>query len=339
MPLFLALLSHVQSRTIDAMKTDGNESKADHWQRLHHLTDLERRLEHLRERECELEVDCITADAAVKHGRLEHFKSMDVNAAAAIVLSLDRKRVLEAQLESSEPGTEDRTANLRVAGDALQAWLAAGDAAPGLPPAVRAGLALASLAAVCAALVVHLAFLVLLIPIGATMAMMWSGNDTSWSRLGAKRRFEQTGLPAPAEWTTSAVSERLTGLQTSIDSVSTDLAAGQEQDVGQLNVDLEQVSQELATLLAAAGLGEKALDAGSERDLRLISGSYIARHELEQVKVSLASIGAESEAIRSDLYRYLARHGVGPFEGQADVQTLVAGLKQLETQAGGEDSS
>ena len=82
-------------------------------------------------------------------------------------------------------------------------------------------------------------------------------------------------------------------------------------------------------MLDSVGLTESNLDETAESELRLISRSFIARRELDEVKGALSRISAEAEDIRSGIYRYLNRQGAGPGEGRADIVTLRAGLARL----------
>ena len=59
------------------------------------------------------------------------------------------------------------------------------------------------------ALAVHLAFLVLLVPVGGAMSfLLWTGQDRAWRRMGARRRYESLRLEVSAAWTEDAVRER-----------------------------------------------------------------------------------------------------------------------------------
>ena len=307
-----------------------NDNQPDQKERLADLSVLEGKIESFREREVELEVDCITAQTAVEHDKPQRMAGVEVRTAAAIVLSLDRKRALSQSRAQRRDEGEKKSVHLRAGVDALQAWLEAGESGKdqGSPGAVKGVFMVVTLVAIAAAIAVHWAFLILLVPIGATSAMMWSGNDASWQRVGAKRHFEQTGLSSPDNWTAEGVAEHIHMLQQLIASTS-GAGSGQDGDTPHEGDSREDVEQELAALLDSVGLTESNLDETAEGELRLISRSFIARRELDEVKGALARISAEAEAIRTGVYRYLNRQGVGPGEGRADIATLRAGLARL----------
>ena len=96
---------------------------------------------------------------------------------------------------------------------------------------------------------------------------------------------------------------------------------------------LEEAEQELLALLGLVGLTVETLDEVVERELRLISRSFIARRELAEVKSTLKRLGTEAESIRTGIYRYLNRRGIGPGGGKADSETLAAGLASLDDAA------
>ena len=89
-----------------------------------------------------------------------------------------------------------------------------------------------------AAVGIHWAFLVLLVPIGATSTMLWSGHDASWQRVGAKRRFEQTGLSPIDDWTPDPVQERIDTLRQLIEAAF-DSNANHESGTGEEDGDSE----------------------------------------------------------------------------------------------------
>ena len=307
-----------------------HDNQPDQKERLAELSVLEGKIESLREKEVELEVDCITAQTALAHDKPQRMAGVEVRTAAAIVLSLDRKRALSQSRAYRRDEGEKKSLHLRAGVDALKAWLEAGESGKdqGSSRVVKGGFMVVTLAAVAAAIAIHWAFLILLVPIGATSAMMWSGNDASWQRVGAKRRLEQTGLSPPDNWTAAGVAEHIHMLEQLIASAS-GAGSGLDGDTPHEAGSLEDVEQELAALLNSVGLTESALDETAESELRLISRSFIARRELDEVKGAHSRIGAEAEAIRTGIYRYLNRQGVGPGEGRADIATLRAGLARL----------
>ncbi len=192
-------------------ETAREESVVDHRERLEQLASLENRLRGLRERECELEVECIMAEAALNRTGSEGPSERDVETAARVVLALEGKRALELELDAREGRVAEKTENARAAREALLAWISAPeeDSDHRLPPMVRNVLLGFCLAVLFAAFAIHLAFLILLAPMGAISALMWSGDDSGWRRVGAKRNFEAMGLAPPAVWEEGPVKDRI----------------------------------------------------------------------------------------------------------------------------------
>ena len=312
------------------MRTE-NDHQPDQKEKLAELELLERKLEGLREKQVELEVDCITADTALEHAKLERMSGVDVKTAAAIVLSLDRQRALARDRTRRHHEGDKKTQHLSAGLDALRSWRQAGESSPeqSSSAVIKTVFIVMSLATVAAAVAVHWAVLILLVPIGATSAMMWSGNDASWQRVGAERRFEHTGLSPPDEWTPAVVDEHIQGLERLINKASDSVVAAPEVSTEGGGASLEEAEQELTALLESVGLTSQVLDEQTERELRLVSRSFIAIRELDEVKSALSRVGTETEHIRSGIYCYLHRHGVGPGEGRADTAALAAGLARL----------
>jgi hypothetical protein len=149
-----------------------DESLAGQWLRLASLEDCERRLRTLRDRECDLEVEAIAAEAAL------HSATSRLRPVIDPALALRIGRVLERRYEDppdKRDGDEGRGARstsgarqvdqLRAGRAALQSWLAASQPRePGrVVSAAKITLLVATVATVWAAFAIHLAFLLLLV--------------------------------------------------------------------------------------------------------------------------------------------------------------------------------
>ena len=306
-------------------------SKADQQERLAELRQLEGKLVRLREKEVDLEVDCITANSTLERTKLGRVSGIDGQTAAVIILTFDRRAELAKSRAPPSSDRERNTQSIRAAIDALRTWLAAGECAQTqrVSPLINGVFVVVTLAAISAAIAIHWAFLILLVPVGATSAMMWSGSDASWQRVGAQRRFEQCGFSTLDDWNVVSVTERIEALETLL-TASTDTNLSSDGPLlEQGNDTLEDIEQQLSALFDSAGLSGHDLDVETERELRVISRVFIAQRELAAVKSALSKNGSEAEAIRSGLYRYLSHQGMPPDEGRADTATLTAALARL----------
>ena len=291
------------------------------------------RISVLKERMVSLEVDCIAADSAKRFRRDASVLDIPVETAAAIVLTLDRERRLGRDLSAMGPLASVDVRPLQDAGDALRTWLDADNATKDqtFSTTVRGVLMMVSLAGLLAGIFVHWAFLILLMPIGATSALMWSGNDSSWQRLGAKNRYQLSQLPEPTSWTEPDVRARLAELQAEIDkNLQPDVRELPSQErLSRLLDEIEGLNDELDLLLATVGLEREELTAELERQMRTFSEAYIAQNELREVQSELRRLQGESETIINRVYRYLYRHGQAPADGNASAALLRKGLDRL----------
>lgn len=325
------------------MVTDETSAQLDAaHEHLDRLGALEAEIETLRERETELEVETISARAS--RGRSEPGARPDLGGkeAGAIVEALDRVRALEDELTGHETSSAEETERLRAGRDALLEWLSppktSGECAPGRSSGRgRAALALLSLAALVAAFFVHWAFLVLLVPAGAASAFLWTGNDPDWQRAGARRRFESTGLAAPATWEREAVAARREDLEEALEAKSAHRAHAPVGDPETVAADLEEARQTLALAMVEAELEGPDLSHDLEAELRGLSGPYLAQRDLDRVKSQLKRRRREAESLRSEVFGFLSRAGALEGDGKADLKTLssaIAALDQREREGG-----
>ena len=310
--------------------------------RLAELRGLAERLEALRAKRTDLEVERIVARTALRAARIDSEPEVTGGDAAAIVDALDRIRWLEsrssARLAIAGAGSHDELiARLRAGEEALGAWLDAerveAGAASGGRIARRALLA-ACLAIVALALAVHLAFLVLLVPVGGAMSfLLWTGQDRAWRRVGARRRFERLRLETPRAWTDDAVRERRRALARIAEQVRERASApggeGAAEEPELPGADLDAVRAELRDALAAAGLDADRLDGPAEAALRAIARVHRAERALKEVVEEMAGERAHADAIREPLYRYPARDAAAAPDGDASAGSLAAGMGNL----------
>ena len=266
--------------------------------RLAELRGHEERLEALRDRRTDLELDRIVAGAALRSSRTDSDLEVAGVDASAIVDALDRLRRLDSQYSAhlafagAGVRSHDELLERLCAGDdALGAWLEAGREDTGASSARR--IARQVLFAVCLvvlalAFMIHLAFLVLLVPVGGAMSfLLWTGQDGAWRRVGARRRFERLGLETPATWTEEAVRERRSALARIAERIRERVStADSENPVAEqerVRGELDAARTDLQDALVAAGLDEERLDAPAEAALRAIARLYRAEQALQGV--------------------------------------------------------
>ena len=183
------------------------------------------------------------------------------------------------------------------------------------------------------AFAVHLAFLVLLVPVGGAMSfLLWTGQDRAWRRMGARRRFESLRLEVPAAWTEDAVRERRDALSLVTEGVreraSIPAREDDEAEEARLSADLDTARSDLHEALAAAGLAHDRLDQSTEARMRALARAWRAEQALQGIVEDLAGERAGAGEIRESIYRKLAREGEASPDGDASVDALEAGVER-----------
>ena len=307
--------------------------------KLAELRGHEERLEALRAKRTDLEVERIVARTELRAARTGSVPEATAADAAAVVDALDRLQRLESQsstyLAAGARSRDELIERLRAGDESLGAWLGADRDDVGAPTGgriARRALLLASLAIVALALAVHLAFLVLLVPVGGAMSfLLWTGQDWAWRRMGARRRFERLRLEAPAAWTEDAVRERRRTLARIADQVHERASApGSENTVEErerLEAELDAARSDLQDALAAADLDGSALDGPAEAALRAIARVHRAEQGLREVVEEMAGEREQADAIREPLYRGIVRDGERASDGDASAGALAAGTE------------
>ena len=312
--------------------------------KLAELRGHEERLEALRGRRTDLEVERIVAQTALRAARTGPAPPATGADAAAIVDALDRLRRLESRhsvrLAFAEAGVrshDELIERLRAGDDALGAWLDADRATAGSSTGgriARQALLVACLAIVGLAFTVHVAFLVLLVPVGGAMSfLLWTGQDGAWRRVGARRRFERLRLETPAAWTEDAVRERRCALSQLAEQVRERASTPEsEESVAEeegVPAELDAARSDLQDALGTAGLDEARLDESTEAVLRAVARMHRAEQALQGVVEEMAGERDGAGTIRESLYRDLAWEGEAARDGDASTGALGAGIERV----------
>ena len=312
--------------------------------RLEELRGREERLEALRDRRTDLEVERIVAEVALRGARKEARPEVSGAEAGAIVDALDRLRRLESEhaarlafVEAGVRSHDELLEQLRAGDDALGAWMAADREDAGASSGrriARQALLGACLAILALAFMVHLAFLVLLVPVGGAMSfLLWTGHDRAWRRMGARRRYDALRLEAPAAWTEDAVRERRRALSVLAERVRERASAPDDEDRGveeeHLSAEIEAAGAELREALAATGLAGDALDEPTEATMRALARAWRTGQTLRSVVEDMAGERDGAGEIRESIYRDLAREGEAAPDGDASVGALEAGVERI----------
>ena len=303
----------------------------------------EERLRALRARRTDLEVERIVADTELRAARTGSGPEISGASAGAVVDALDRLRRLESRhaahlafIDTGALSHEELLQRLRAGDDALGAWLDTDrkDAGAGGLRTAKRALLVVCFAILALAFAVHLAFLVLLVPVGGAMSfLLWTGQDRAWRRMGARRRFESLPLEMPATWTEDAVRERRHALSLVTEKVR-ELASAPggedgEAEEAHLSADLDSARSDLHEALAAAGLAGDRIDESAEARVRGVARAYRAEQALQGIVEDMARERAGAGEIRESIYRELARNGEAPPDGDASAGALEAGMGKV----------
>ena len=314
-------------------QTDEQTVLAGHQGQLERLRLLEVELDEVRSKLVNAEVDVISVESG--DAKPAGIAGLTPAQSLTLVKIKSRQRRLKAALETDAGDDERERVQLAAAYQHLSDWLDDSVDTRSLVSAnrIRLCMSLLSIASLVAAFTVHWAFLILLVPIGAASASMWTGGDRQWKRAGHQRAFEQTGLSAPKNWNEEGVRRRLDELRSEIETrerlanepVAVDLSGMSDEAIALELVDLEVAEQALGVDFDALEPAERdALLAQAERHESRIQLGVLERQKRE--------LGDQAESIRTDIYRYLQRHGAVQQSGQADCDALAAGLSQVTKQ-------
>jgi hypothetical protein len=222
---------------------------------------------------------------------------------------------------------------LRAGHAALQAWL---DASQPEPPgavvrAARIALLIVTVATLWAAFAIHPAFLLLLVVVvGPVSFAMGRGQDSQWHRLGARRRFESSGLADIPTWDEASVRARMLELESMLarsdrnrPQTSADSGEAHSLDERAEGSQSAEEDLQLACELQAAGLTMEDTEGDLGKWLRLVAQADRSRESLEHVKNERSRLRAEAAEHRDHLLRYLQSQGDRPTQ-QQDTATAIA---------------
>lgn len=327
------------------------ENLAEQHKRLASLESCEERIRDLRDRECDREVEHMAAEAALQGAANRLKPSIDREAAARIGQLLDNRRALEDRLRAvgggrggGRAGTTRTLDQLRAGHAALLAWLDAGR--PEKPSAalgyVKVALLLASIAILWAAIAFHPAFLILLVVVvGPVSFALGRGQDNEWRRVGARRRYDTSGLAGFGEWNEKSVRARANELEALI--VQAERGAAQNASEGRADEpeDAEALVARIADLnarvtaeLADAGLAPEDTEGDTGEWLRLAARADGSRRALEEIKNERRRARDEAAELREQLGRYLSARGVKPTAHQDTSADIAERLDDLDESKG-----
>lgn len=311
--------------------------------RLRSLEACEEAIRDLRDRESDLEVEHMAAEAALRSATARLEPGIDAALAARIGLALERRDDLESRARHADKGRTARSADrldaLRAGRAALESWLdSSGDVKPGgAALAARVTLLVATIAAIWLAIAVHPAFLVLiLVVIGPVSFALGRGQDREWRRAGARRRFDASGLAGISDWNDETVRGRMGEL----DELLAAAAAGRSRGgdtAGPIDTapeealaaEIADVETSMAADLASAGLSLDDTRGEKGSWLRLAAREEETRACLERVKRERGRLRSEAAELRDRLQGYLQSRGVRPTEQPETAAEIAARLDGL----------
>jgi hypothetical protein len=324
-----------------------DESLAGQRLRLASLESCEDRIRILREQECDLDVEHIAAEAALRSATRRLQPEIDPAPASRIGRFLENRREFEERRRHANEnhgtrstGSTRQVDRLRAGHAALRAWLDA--SRPREPSAVARAAMVALLIAVIvivwAAFAIHLAFLLLLVVVvGPVSFVMGRGEDVEWRRVGARRRFEASGLADIAAWDEDTVRARAIELEALLEAPDRNSATGAGADLVDSQAIVAQTAEEdvrIASDLRSAGLTLE--DAQGELGdwLRLVARADQTRASLQRVKNERARVRNEAAELRDHLLRYLQSQGVKPLQQHDSAAAIAASLDRLPRSSG-----
>lgn len=312
---------------------DASTVLAGHQGRLDRLARLETEISRLRADEVDLEVTAITAETVLESLDVRDV-GVDRRVAAQLVGLRQRQASLSEALERVDDRKEPPTQRWSEGNRHLFNWLDESESSGRGPERIRFVMGLLSVAALVAAFTLHLAFLILLLPIGATSAFMWNGDDVRWRRIASQRAFEGIGLKAPRTWTPADVRIRLDELEDEIEKHAK-LRERREGGIDTRSMGDEEIAQELAenalevqSLAANHKFDWDSMSVYNQHAMTCMSAAHSAQVELEVTRSKRAALGDEAESLRSAIYLYLKRERATESIGKADTDTLRQGLEK-----------
>ena len=311
--------------------------------RLRSLEACEEKLRALREQESELEVEHMAEDAALRGAAARLDRSIDPALALRIGAALERRREMEQGTHTADGNDSgpsgDSVDAMRAGRAALQMWLDDTREPKPRGPALAAKITLliATVVSVWAAIAVHPAFLILLlVVIGPVSFAMGRGQDKDWRRVGARRRYDMSGLADIPDWSEDAVRRRLQELD---DSLAASGGAGTPGSSTERETDAvadEEVASDIAALdaviaadLAEVGLSDDDTRGETGKWLRLVARADRSRRSLERARHERGRLRSEAAELRGQLRQFLHSMGTKATDQPDTVAEIAARLDRL----------
>ena len=313
---------------------------------INQLKSLDEQIEQLQKRRNALEVEFIAAEAALRATPANIGRSINQERLADLALAWHEQRQIEAVVKDLEPSKSTASASqgkgrLQAGRDALISWLDAfrSERPSGGFKFAYAMLFMATLAVLWAAIALHPVLLLALLGIGAVLAFLRSSEqNTTWLRLGAKRRYVATALALPLEWEETAVRQRLTELNSQLQQLDADKATadlrmphkeGTPEHHEQLAEKLAAATRQLDSRLLNAGVKLSELDPEMQQWLEHLATARLAKQELDRITTLLRTTSEGRTAGQEAVFRFLSRQGEAPEYGAADTKSLNLGLDRV----------
>jgi DNA repair protein SbcC/Rad50 len=334
----------LQETRLDGVDIDAariNDSRQD-LQRLHRLeSDLARQHKDLSEAIAQYD-DAVGALGGVP----DQLPDLEPATIHAVEQQLVEKRTLDAtiaQLEAehkaTQPGSEPVAdpERLREARRELLYWLATPHAS-GRSLLNRIAISAAMAAAIAgigiAALLLHLAMTILLLPLAWGLYILLNHGTGDARRSTARERFLQTGILPPMDWSREAVLARLDELEMESQQAMrnhelTERHGRTEREIAERRAERDTVIETLQGLAGRVGFDPQSLDASFERWIRLVARYDHTRVAVATGRAELQRIEGEMEALRNPLLIFLTEHGEAPGTPSPDATTLSQRLEQL----------
>ena len=318
------------------------------------LRAAEGELAHLKDEIPRAEAERIFAETALRDAKRPPSIGARVSGSQALelVAALDSVR---GSARPRGPGPSARPevdngasdAQLRAAAGALRDWLEAGakvrEQALARAPTeaiVRRVLVALVIGIVWASVKVHVALLLLILPIIVPYTLLArGGDDVRWRQAGAKRHFDRTGVAPPAEWEERAVRARQEEIESALASQTRAREGRAERQGGAVpapepsDIDPETARETLERLghelRLPASAGGAQMPADAEEWLRRLAALHRAEIGLRRLQRRRGELAGATDRSREGLFRFLARRGEAPPEGRADPDALEAGLERV----------
>ncbi len=175
-----------------------------------------------------------------------------------------------------------------------------------------------------------------MIVIGPVSFALGRGQDAEWGRVGARRRFEASGLAPLGEWDEASVRARLGELDDLIAAAGETRSSARPDDAAHAGRDPEETAAAIAaedaviaSALREAGLSRDDIRGDTGEWIRLAGRAAEARDALDRVRSERGRLREESEELRDHLHRYLREHGGRATDRPDTAEEISARLDRL----------